>query len=79
MLDRDRQYHMISLTCQIKKNDTNKLIHTIGTGSQTQKINMITERERGGGGINQEFEINIQTLLFLYKIGKQQGPTVQHR
>ena len=32
----------------------------------------------GGGGINQEFGINRQHTT-IYKIDKQQGPTVQHR
>ena len=37
------------------------------------------QRGKGGGegGINQEFGVHIHTTI--YKIGKQQGPTVQHR
>ena len=37
---------------------------------------MVTKQERKGG-INQEFGVNRYTLL--YKIDKQQEPTVQHR
>ena len=35
------------------------------------------QRGNMGGGINQEFWNNIYTLV--YKVDKQQGPTVQHR
>ena len=31
------------------------------------------------GGIDQEFGSNIYTLLYIYKIDNQQGPTVQHK
>ena len=47
--------------------------------SQTQKTNLWLPKGIAGrkGKINQEFGINIYTLLLLYKIGKQQGPTGQ--
>ena len=38
---------------------------------------MVTQRERGGGGINQEYGINRYTPLYIKQI-KQQGFTVQH-
>ena len=38
---------------------------------------MVTSEVRGWGGINWEFGINI--IIYINKIDKQQGPTVQHR
>ena len=38
---------------------------------------MVTSEVRGWGGINWEFGIN--TIIYINKIDKQQGPTVQHR
>ena len=38
---------------------------------------MVTSEVKGWGGINWEFGIN--TIIYINKIDKQQGPTVQHR
>ena len=64
------QYHMISLIC-----DTNELIYEIETESQTQRIDLQFPRGKGWGrdglGVwNQQ----IQTII--YRMDKQQGPTV---
>ena len=37
---------------------------------------MVTEGVTWGGGINQDVGIYIHTLLYIYKIDNQQGPTV---
>ena len=42
------KYHMMLLICGIyKKKDTNELIYKPERDSQTQKINMVTKKERG--------------------------------
>ena len=41
-----------------KKKDTNELVYKIETESQTSKTNL-------GSGLNQEFEIDIRTLLYI--------------
>ena len=45
--ERDK-YQMISLICEIFKNDTNKLIYKTEIDSQTWKTNMVTKGQRGG-------------------------------
>ena len=42
------KYHMISLICGIKNNDTNEFIYKIETALQTLKTNMDSEGERWG-------------------------------
>ena len=38
------------------------------------------QREKRAGGINEEFGINIYTqYIVIYKINKEQGPTIQHK
>ena len=56
------------------KYDTNELIYR-----QTQKTKLWLPKGKtvGAGGINEEFGINIHKTI--YKIDRQQGPTVQHR
>ena len=44
------------------KYDTNKLMYKMETGSQTKQTNGYQSGKKGGG-INEEFEINIYTLL----------------
>ena len=58
------------------KSDKNELIYKTEIDSQTWKTNLWLPRGkgRGGGGINWEFGINIHTTI--YKIDKQQGPTI---
>ena len=48
------KYHMISLICEIYKDDTNKLIYRIEIYSQAKKTNL-----------NQEFGIDRYTLLYV--------------
>ena len=50
------------------KYDTNELIHKTETDLQTQKINLWLPKREGEGGINQEFGINIYTLLYTKQI-----------
>ena len=38
---------------------------------------MVTKGE--GGVINEKFGVDLHTLLYTYKIDKQQGPTKEHR
>ena len=47
-----------------KKNDTNEPIYKRERDSQTSKINMVTKGEREGG-INEEFGVNICTVLYI--------------
>ena len=56
-------------TCmQNLKIDTNELIYKIETDSQTQKTHLYLPKRTGGGGVNQEFGINIYTLLYIKQI-----------
>ena len=72
---RERQIsYAIAYTWNLKKKDGNELIYK--TDPQTQNTNLWLPK--GKGGINQEFEINRYTLLYI-KIDNQQGPTVKHR
>ena len=46
-------------------NDTNELIYKTETDLQTSKTNLwLSKGKHSGGGINQEFGINIHTLLY---------------
>ena len=47
-------------------NDTNELIYKTETDLQTSKMNLwLPKGKYSGGGINQEFGINIHTLLYI--------------
>ena len=60
------------------KYDTNELIYKTETHSQTQKTNLwLPKGKNGGRGKLGVWDQQIQTTI--YKIDKQQGPTVQHR
>ena len=51
------------------KNNTNEFIYKTEIDSQKQKTNLWLPKEKGGGGgINQEFGINIYTLLYIKQI-----------
>ena len=71
----------------LKNNDANGLIYQTETGSQTLKINLWLPKGMGAGEINEEFEININTIhththiytLLLFIKESQQGPTLYHR
>ena len=69
---------MIITYIQNLKYDRNKLIYKTEADSETQKKKVVTKGEIGWGrnklGI---WDQHIQTTK--YKIGKQQGPTLQHR
>ena len=58
------------------KYDTNKLIYKTKTDSQTQKTNLWLPKGKGGGDKLGVWDQQIQTTI--YKIDKQQGPTVYH-
>ena len=58
------KYNMILFIRGIKKNDTNEPIYKRERDSQTSKINMVTKGEREGG-INEEFGVNICTVLYI--------------
>ena len=58
---------------QFRKTETKNQFKT-ERDSQTQKTNSWLPKEKGWGGINQEFEIN--TFMLLDKQQGQQGPTV---
>ena len=61
------KYHMISLICEIQKNDTNELIYKAEIDSQIQKTNSQLPKGREVG-MNQEFGINRYTLLYVKQI-----------
>ena len=59
------------------KNDTNELIYNAETGLQTQKTKLQLPKGKGRGGDKLGvWDQQIQATV--YKIDKQQGPTVQH-
>ena len=51
-----------------KKKDTNELIYKTEIDPQTQKTNLWLPKGKDVGGINQEFGINIYTLLYIKQI-----------
>ena len=67
------KYHTISLICGTE------LIYKAETASETWKTTLCLPKGKGGGGgINQEFGFSIYKLFnTIYKIDKQQTPTVQ--
>ena len=52
------------------KKDTNELIYKTEVDPQTQKINLWLPKGKGGE-INQEFEINIYTVLYIKQINNK--------
>ena len=61
------------------KSDTNKLIYETETKSQIEIRLVVAKGERDGRGINWEFGISRYKLVYIWRMGKQQGPTVWHR
>ena len=61
-IEKDK-YYMISLTCRSQKIITNELIYKADIDSQTQKT-----KAKAGGQTNEEFEINIYTLLYIKEV-----------
>ena len=59
------------------KNNANELIYKTEMESQRQKTNIGYQTGKKGRGINWEYGIN--RYYYIYKVDKQQGPTVQHR
>ena len=55
---------MIAHILNLKK-DTNEFIFKTEIDSQIQKTNLRLPKGKGEGGINQEFEINGYTLLYI--------------
>ena len=51
-----------------KKKDTNELIYKTEIDPQIQKTNLWLPKGKGKGGINQEFGINIYTLMYIRQI-----------
>ena len=60
--------------------DPKELIYKIEIDSQIQKTNLwLPKGKAGKGERNQEVGVSICTLLYIYIIDNQQGPTVQQR
>ena len=60
---------MISLIGRILKNDANELIYKTKSDIQILKTNLwLPKRKHGWGGINEEFSVNIYTLLSVKQI-----------
>ena len=60
-----------------KKKDTNELLYKTERDLQTQKTNLWLPKEKEVGK-NKLGVWNQQMQTTIYKIDKQQGPTVQH-
>ena len=60
-----------------KENDTNELIYKAETDSQTWKTNLWLPKGKGRG--DKLGAGDSQTHTSIQKVGKQQGPTGQHR
>ena len=52
----------------LKENDTNELIYKTEIDPQTKKTNFQSPKGKRGGGINQEFGVNVYTLLYIKQI-----------
>ena len=50
------------------ENSTKELTYKTETDSQTQKTHLRLPKRKGGGGINQEYGIKIDTLLYRKQI-----------
>ena len=67
------EYNCFTMVCQFLlymeslKNDTSELIFNREIDTQAQKTNLWLSKGKGGG-INQEFEINIYTLLYIKQV-----------
>ena len=81
-MEKDK-YNMISFICGIQKNYTNELIYETEIDSETQTKNLWLPKGTvalGGRGGRYIGSLGLTyTHCFIYKRGKQQGPTVQHR
>ena len=63
---RQISYSITQMWNLILKNDKNELIYKTETDSQISKTNFtVNKGETWQGGINQEFGINIHTLLYI--------------
>ena len=60
------KYHILTYICGIQKNGTDEPICKAEIETQTQRTNIWTPREEGGGGIN--WEIGIDIYATRYKI-----------
>ena len=61
------------------KYDINELIYKTETDSQTHRTDLrLPRRWRGVGETDWESGISRCKLLYVYRMGKQQGPSVQH-
>ena len=61
------------------KYDTNELIYETETDPQTQTTGLWLPKGKEGEGGNKLGVWDQQIQTTIYKINKQQGPTVQHR
>ena len=59
----------------ILKKDTNELIYKTETDSQTKKTNLWLPKEKGGGR-NKSGAWDEHAYTTIYRMDKQQGPTV---
>ena len=73
----EKDKYNISFICRNLKNSIDELIYETEIDSQTQKTNLRLPREMGEGDKLEIWDWHIHTTM--YKIGKQQGYTVQHR
>ena len=76
--ERKRQIRTISHWCNLKY-ATNELIYEAETESQTQKTDLWLPKVEAGCGRDKLGVWDQQIHTTIYKIDKQQGPTVQHR
>ena len=60
------EYHMVSLSCGIKKNDVTELIYKTEIESQASETKFWLPR--GKGGINSDSRIYLYTLLYIKQI-----------
>ena len=63
---------MWNLKTKQNKKDTNERIYKTEINLQTKKANLWLLKEKGAGwGMNQEFEINVYTLLYVKQIANK--------
>ena len=55
----------------LKKNDTNELIHKTEIDEQTQKTNLWLPKGKVGGGINKEFGMKTYTIIYIKQINNK--------
>ena len=59
------KYHIVAFICELYQDDTNEMIYKTETHSQSLKTKLWLQKGKYGGWINQEFRINVYTLLYI--------------